>query len=673
MMMIVNGLASIYGRGEEKRSSSQKETESHYVWDLLPEQQMKLISIKIQVLNKAGRPIQNAHVVGYCQPWHYRTEIIFSNKRGEANIRGPIGNWTFFAAAPHYLMLAHLKTQEDCRLKIKPDREYKLELGVKLGSQPKKQLVLRQDSNGRLGFIQFQPSNRLIPMLPLGFVTGKNLPLESTEGIEGSFWITRDMKKGIDGLMFASPCKTIQSEKIPIFYNDPARLRAIFDGYGRGTRVVLNIYPEEALNEVGRSAFIVPSSGGQAELLLSPGTYRVEMGIPGSESVVFLGKRLTFQPGETKVLRYGNQFSVKPMVLTWNQNRIDLWFHIEDIYGNAVYQFVTKRESVKLLFDNKVLYEGPLSPQRTRHLSLDRDWSGIWNQGGNLHFVYQAACQPIGTVRETGSFRNAPNLALGRNGIPVCNSTDHFNIRFLNCPLETTERVASALERSYEWLSTAFAGPVEKRGGNKWDVRSAAPGGVGWAGDGIAVSIYTAETDVPTKINGGTTVLFHEFGHIYQSSPPNHQAKGVGTNTCESIATLISEYCMRAIHGETGRLFMVMNFSRSFFNRRLDPKATITTNADDYDFIFNYVHSRFGEHVNRQFVKIMYRSEGNLETALVRAHFLKSEGERVAAIYSFLTRSNLAWLFRWAGEDVADSTIDQAMAYFDKIGAAVPE
>ena len=69
----------------------------------------------------------------------------------------------------------------------------------------------------------------------------------------------------------------------------------------------------------------------------------------------------------------------------------------------------------------------------------------------------------------------------------------------------------------------------------------------------------------------------------------------------------------------------------------------------------------------------MYRSEGNLEDALLKADFLKGEGERVAALYSFLSGENLAWLFRWAGEGVADSTINQAMAYFDKVGAVLPE
>ena len=68
----------------------------------------------------------------------------------------------------------------------------------------------------------------------------------------------------------------------------------------------------------------------------------------------------------------------------------------------------------------------------------------------------------------------------------------------------------------------------------------------------------------------------------------------------------------------------------------------------------------------------MYRSEGNCEALLLSADFLVSEAERSAAMYSFLCGDNLAWLYRWIGENVTDEIVEQALAYFAQQGAAVP-
>jgi len=68
----------------------------------------------------------------------------------------------------------------------------------------------------------------------------------------------------------------------------------------------------------------------------------------------------------------------------------------------------------------------------------------------------------------------------------------------------------------------------------------------------------------------------------------------------------------------------------------------------------------------------LYRSEGTLEQALESSSFLNTEDKKSAAVYSFLTGDNLAWLYRWVGANVTDAEIKRAMDYFSDQHVILP-
>jgi len=91
-----------------------------------------------------------------------------------------------------------------------------------------------------------------------------------------------------------------------------------------------------------------------------------------------------------------------------------------------------------------------------------------------------------------------------------------------------------------------------------------------------------------------------------------------------------------------------------------------------YQFPLFYIDARYGQAVNRDFFRTVCTNEHNLGAIVEMAGFLKTESERTASLYSYLTNDNLAWLYRWAGFQVSDDIVDQGLAYIRSFMSAKP-
>jgi hypothetical protein len=247
-------------------------------------------------------------------------------------------------------------------------------------------------------------------------------------------------------------------------------------------------------------------------------------------------------------------------------------------------------------------------------------------------------------------------------------TSEHFEV-FTREPTQNAERIAPVLERAYMWLGTNYAGFVRTTHGGRFRVKCISPFGGAWSsGNVIGLDIYSAHWFAPDRFNEAVDVLYHEFGHCYEGSPPHGalRAPAWGSSIAESQANTLMISCLRACFGERAYHWYRQKMTSQFF--RNSPAETF----DRQPVIFGYIDQRYGWQVNRDFFRAIYGREGNCKELVESMSFLSTEQERTAAVYSLLARSNLAWLYRWAGYGVTDSTIDRALAYFRDHKAEAP-
>jgi len=643
----------------------------HWLYKLPNEQQKKIVTITVKVQQNRELKVQKPWVTGYCLPWNYFTRAR-TDENNSLAIKGPIGDWTFYAYSSNYLVQRSVKIVSDTNVVIGATRKMNLGLTDAV-NRIVPEAVLKKSTNPiRLFFIPEELPGFIDPS-SLGIIHSSSYDLLVTPGIRGRLWSIRDFSPGQPGLLYHQKFDTSSSQRIRVGNSRAGYLEIEFAGYGKEVRVVFTISTCDNRLDVARTDYVVPSNGGKAIYELAPGPYEVQVGIPGRENVEYVPEIVTIGAGSRFSLKYGNRFQVKPYVLSWGNKVFDLWFDISDNENNHLLQYGPKEEAVKLSQASQVFHDGPVG-KRSRYIRLDRDWKPIWAKGADIRYEYRSFCGPVGNIQGTGSFPADQKIALNREGAPAILESGHFEVCLLNTSKERAAYLAGSLEAALSWLSSYYAGPVRPRGRQLWKFCSNAPVGVGWSGGNIlSTHMYSGTSLEPYKPEGHAGVFYHEWGHCYQASDPHRHPKNMGTNTSESNATLIGAYCIRALIGEEGYRSLSRQYNTLFFDRLITGNSTAKPSPDDYNFIYDYIHNRYGQAVNRDFQRMLYRSEGNMLKALQSADFLTSEAERSSAVYSFLTGDNLAWLYRWVGENVTDEKIDKAVNYFSKNGVGLTE
>jgi len=669
--ILVGTLLACGAFGKDARPVSLDPPLNHWLYQLPEADQMALVSVTVWVQDELGAPVPKATVLAHCLPWHYVCRET-ADENGQASLQGPLGDWTVYAGRSGYLAVKrNVTVARDCKIIVASENRTASRFMDILPPETGQELSYGHCAIALdLEDIPTPSTSRL----NIGSLQNSTLELSSTPGIKGWLWITRDASADQSGLALGYPYNTAEPEDMPDLDSGLSELRMHFDGLGEKVRAVVNFTNLDQVCHTGYVAYYIPPAGGEATIRVTPGTYRLDATVMPGAGIVYLSQTRRLEPNDVCEFDFGSTFTVQARVLTWNRSQLHLWFDIIDNYGNCLLQVPSDDTYVRLTQDGSLIYEGPTYESRSRHLRLDLDWEPYWREESPISYEYQISNAATGNLRVTGSFPSDPNISLAAGNLPIAYQSDHFELRLLDLPEERGRRLAEGLETALQWLFTRYAGPVSPANRERWPLESKAPVGVGWSGGSqFSVNVYGGSILEPQLPEGNTSVLFHELGHCYQASPPHHQARAMGSTTCESNASLLAGYAMKAVQGDRGLQYMQQTYADRFFQRLLSGAPNSKPNADDYDFIYFYIHNRYGQAVHRDFQRTMYRSEGNCEAILLSADFLVSEGERSAAIYSFLCGDNLAWLYRWIGEDVTDEVIDQAIAYFTLQGATIPE
>jgi len=661
----------------------------HWVFALPPDRQVRLVSLRVRAQDERGQPVPNAQVMGYCEPWDYMLQVQ-SDAGGQALIRGPVGDWTFRGACGTGQGRGFL-AQVRCK-QVVADREIVLRSRevLRVGLRLARQSEHRPGGQSEKGAVE--PLDALVNFVPRGlslsqFIGGCHdgqLALSSMPGLPG--WLAAFRPAGPDrpGVALLVPWMTGSSAQMVLRERDLACLDLQIDPFAGGAaRLCIGVRPErEDFYGDEMPLYVdvpVPPAGTTVSLLLSPGNYDLAPSLfQGNDwQCNYVPRRVSVAAGQHIPWRLGGAFSAAPVTCLWHHpGLLSLWFDLADAHGNFLLHVSGNSRLFLAKPINKEFQHGS-DGKDPRCFEVDHSWDDP-SKAQPLSYAFSARIPLLGEMKSAG---RVPTAALADSAGPVAGQTEHFRVIFRADPYGRGKRLAQLLESAFQWLSDHYAGPVRTSHGGPWTVLTQTRVGLGMAWpDGIALSVY-AYAEPYDYCTGSQGMLFHELGHIYENSPPRHCAEkitdltrpapGEGSFENEAQATLIAAYCIRAVMGERGYRWANRRASQLFFKPLIETGKTCN-GYDAYTFIFLYVHARYGQAVNRDYLHALHGSQGNLEKLVLGCPHLKTPHEMVCAAYSCLAKDNLAWLFRWSGFPVADSTIAKAMAWFKEQGVRLP-
>ena len=645
----------------------------HWVYKLPREEQTKIVTLTVTVFDHRSQPVPGAKVLACCEPWSFTTSA-YTDASGRVRLRGPIGDWSIYGGSATktsglLASLRDIKAQQDRAVRllagkeiewrpVTPDgRPFRLDRRAVLKFMPTDFLGAEQvvSEGETVNVEQIQGLRGVGATLPCGRPVKGVIRLSATPAVSGVLSLAQDPDDNQPGLFLLRPVTTLSSTNLVVDTRKMGKLVVFFDGYRVSkARAVVNVERRGIEGGEASAVIWIPSNGGRYTFFTSPGEYAVRVAVNGAQ---YVPRRIRIAPGQEQTLVYGGKFQARINTRKWFRNFLDIWFDILDDKGN--YLLRTPGEArVKLDYDGKTIFNDKFTKCQGRWFRLDYDF-GPKTQERNLDFTYSISSGIFGNVILSGKVPEGADESL-RSDLSVVYSSEHFVFRFREKWPDVANRGADKMETALKWLVDNYGGPIQMRGGGRLlEIRAWTPVGVGASGgDAVRISIYAAY-----DFDGVGRLLFHELGHAYTGHPPHHNVKGM--DLAEPLATLVADYCIRAVAGERAFQGARCRTNNEFFQRLMAGNEIAgQSERKNYMFIFHYIHNRYGQAANRRFFQAFCADKGNLAQVLADADFLTTEQERMAAAYSCLTGDNLAWLFRWAGSNVSDDKIEQALKFF---------
>jgi hypothetical protein len=413
----------------------------------------------------------------------------------------------------------------------------------------------------------------------------------------------------------------------------------------------------------------VPSTGGTYEVRLTPGLYRVYTPVclhQSDGSIAYGGAWvpviLDVNTNSVRELHFGGTFEARFNVMRWDPGYIHLWVDIVDNLGNYLSD-VRGAASLRLNRGGEVLFDGPITGANGRYIGFGNPLADDLRLGAPVEYEYQFSSPVLGVLTTSGVLSS--DKQIHREAQLVAQSP-HFTLHSPH-PAPYADEILGLLDCAYDWLVHEYSGPFSPQSMERFDVLyGAAAGSGGSSGDQFGTDLYSGYCMTGDADQMG--MLYHEFVHGCQASLLSQLWKqGFAVRPSiyelsEPEANFVATYLARAVHGERTFRMYRQQWNTAFFNYLAGVSSSISE-VERYQVPMFYIDARYGQAVNRDFFRAVYANERNLGAILERMDFLKTESERTATLYSYLTDDNLAWLYRWAGFQVSDEIVNQGKAY----------
>jgi hypothetical protein len=640
------------------------------------------VYVSLRVLDVDGNPINGAQVKAYSEDWFARYPdsmmgepgFALTDERGWVSFRIPVGNWTFFASAGEfyehsrpgfgYFVVFRGRVLGDSSFILRPDDVIDLAV-VDVSGRP---------IDGRVS-VMVSDYTPIIEVPRSGVTRGGRIQIHVSRGFQYDILFLKE--PAMDGVGYIIHERIGQARVVRIRPSAESLSQLtfrIYDKQYRGADGFLNLfYHNFSINGWAANWEIRDLD----TVLVTPGKLWASfILIKDGWHFSFYGNEYLLSPGLKRTISFGGPLTPRLWVSVrdWDFRETgppQMWLQISDGFGNILDNFwdPNGREDIPidLLQNGAVVFSENLGNRRVHSETCATPWmqiriNNVYTKENSPEYRIRVDLGPFGFFQLTGILLSDETLLPYRS-----KETEHFILRYPAMFEEKFTKAASWLESAYRVLSGLLNETIN--GKTTVDFH------ICWGFAATANRIWFNFGDVlwdnysPNDAAPGSQVarlggLLHELGHVFQLSDSNIK-KGRGYYEPwwfgEPFASDLAGEVIWALLGEKAGMMAFGVGSRISFDFLLKP----VWSADFQHVPYIYLRKHYGTKIHRDMVRLWAGvDENRLKESLLSKGF--SVNETHVALYSYLAKQNLAWLFQ-PSLDISEERIAQALTILQEV------
>jgi hypothetical protein len=640
------------------------------------------VYVSLRVLDVDGNPINGAQVKAYSEDWFARYPdsmmgepgFALTDERGWVSFRIPVGNWTFFASAGEfyehsrpgfgYFVVFRGRVLGDSSFILRPDDVIDLAV-VDVSGRP---------IDGRVS-VMVSDYTPIIEVPRSGVTRGGRIQIHVSRGFQYDILFLKEPAMDKVGYIIHERIGQAREVRIRPSAESLSQLTfRIYDKQYRGADGFLNLfYHNFSINGWAANWEIRDLD----TVLVTPGKLWASfILIKDGWHFSFYGNEYLLSPGLKRTISFGGPLTPRLWVSVrdWDFRETgppQMWLQISDGFGNVLDNFwdPNGREDIPidLLRNGAVVFSENLGNRRVHSETCATPWmqiriNNVYSKESSPEYRLRVDLGPFGFFQLTGVLLSDETLLPYRS-----KETEHFILRYPAMFEEKFTKAASWLESAYRVLSGLLDETINEKTTVDFHVCWGFFGGPNhiWFNFGdVLWDNYSPNDAAPGSQVARLGGLLHELGHVFQLSDSNIK-KGRGYYEPwwfgEPFASDLAGDVIWALLGEKAGMMAFGVGSRISFDFLLKP----VWSADFQHVPYIYLRKHYGTKIHRDMVRLWAGvDENRLKERLLSKGF--SVNETHVALYSYLAKQNLAWLFQ-PSLDISEERIAQALTILQEV------
>jgi hypothetical protein len=640
------------------------------------------VYVSLRVLDVDGNPINGAQIKAYSEDWFARYPdsmmgepgFALTDERGWVSFRIPVGNWTFFASAGEfyehsrpgfgYFVVFRGRVLGDSSFILRPDDVIDLAV-VDVSGRP---------IDGRVS-VMVSDYTPIIEVPRSGVTRGGRIQIHVSRGFQYDILFLKEPAMDKVGYIIHERIGQAREVRIRPSAESLSQLTfRIYDKQYRGADGFLNLfYHNFSINGWAANWEIRDLD----TVLVTPGKLWASfILIKDGWHFSFYGNEYLLSPGLKRTISFGGPLTPRLWVSVrdWDFRETgppQMWLQISDGFGNILDNFwdPNGREDIPidLLQNGAVVFSENLGNRRVHSETCATPWmqiriNNVYSKESSPEYRLRVDLGPFGFFQLTGVLLSDETLLPYRS-----KETEHFILRYPAMFEEKFTKAASWLESAYKVLSTLLDETINEKTTVDFHVCWGFFGGPNhiWFNFGdVLWDNYSPNDAAPGSQVARLGGLLHELGHVFQLSDSNIK-KGRGYYEPwwfgEPFASDLAGDVIWALLGEKAGMMAFGVGSRISFDFLLKP----VWSADFQHVPYIYLRKHYGTKIHRDMVRLWAGvDENRLKERLLSKGF--SVNETHVALYSYLAKQNLAWLFQ-PSLDISEERIAQALTILQEV------
>jgi hypothetical protein len=640
------------------------------------------VYVSLRVLDVDGNPINGAQVKAYSEDWFARYPdsmmgepgFALTDERGWVSFRIPVGNWTFFASAGEfyehsrpgfgYFVVFRGRVLGDSSFVLRPDDVIDLAV-VDVNGRP---------IDGRVS-VMVSDYTPIIEVPRSGVTRGGRIQIHVSRGFQYDILFLKEPAMDKVGYIIHERIGQAREVRIRPSAESLSQLTfRIYDKQYRGADGFLNLfYHNFSINGWAANWEIRDLD----TVLVTPGKLWASfILIKDGWHFSFYGNEYLLSPGLKRTISFGGPLTPRLWVSVrdWDFRETgppQMWLQISDGFGNVLDDFwdPNGREDIPidLLRNGAVIFSENLGNRRVHSETCATPWmqiriNNVYSKESSPEYRLRVDLGPFGFFQLTGVLLSDETLLPYRS-----KETEHFILRYPAMFEEKFTKAASWLESAYRVLSGLLNETINGKTTVDFHVCWGFFGGPNhiWFNFGdVLWDNYSPNDAAPGSQVARLGGLLHELGHVFQLSDSNIK-KGRGYYEPwwfgEPFASDLAGDVIWALLGEKAGMMAFGVGSRISFDFLLKP----VWSADFQHIPYIYLRKHYGTKIHRDMVRLWAGvDENRLKERLLSKGF--SVNETHVALYSYLAKQNLAWLFQ-PSLDISEERIAQALTILQEV------